>query len=84
MNNQSPKQKIFFPISRYSRLCTVYGFFAVLCQSVMILLCVICEDANVSREVLRHTYLPYLEYPLMSLTLIIGGALLLDWAILRA
>lgn len=68
------------PITRYARLCLHYGFFAVMCQSAMILLCVLCEDPSVETALLRYRYLPYLEYPLMSLTLLIGGALLIDWA----
>ena len=74
--NKSP---IPIPFSRYATLCLHHGFFAVLCQCAMILLCVLCEDGNVATELLRYRYLPYLEYPLMSLALLIGGSLLIDW-----
>lgn len=70
------------PISRYAKLCLHYGIFAVLSQCVMILLCVLCEDESVATELLRYRYLPYLEYPLMSLALLVGGSLLIDWATL--
>lgn len=69
------------PISKPAKLLLHYGFFAVLCQSVMILFCILCEDSSVSDEVLRYRYVPYLEYPLMSLSILIGGALLIDWVI---
>ena len=56
-----------------------FGTYAVLCQLTGILLLVCLSPDTVSTEVLRHTVTPYLEYPLMSLALILGGSLLLDW-----
>ncbi len=66
-------------ISKLSLSIMIYGFFAVLCQLFLILLQVLAEDPSVSHGVLTHRYLPYLEYPLMSVTLLLCGAYLLEY-----
>ncbi len=72
---KSPKRTIHF-----SSLCTLFGTYAVLCQIVFILLYVCTAPKSLSTDVLRHTVLPWLEYPLTSLALVFGGACLLDVA----
>ena len=63
--------------ARALTLFLTHGAYAVLCQLTLILLTVMHQAAALSAPVLRHTYLPWLEYPLASLTLLIGGSLLL-------
>lgn len=62
-----------------ARLLLHYGLFAILCQCALLLLNCLCCDPSISPEVLRHRVLPLLEYPLMSLTLLLSGSLLIDW-----
>ena len=57
----------------------VYGFFAILCQLVFIFLFLILQPPHISLSVLRHFYAPWLEYPLVSLALTIGGAVLFTY-----
>lgn len=64
-----------------ARLLLHYGSFAVLCQSALLLLWIRSTDPSVTAEVLRHRFLPLLEYPLMSIALLLGGALLIDWVL---
>ena len=66
-----------------SRLIFIYGFFTLLCQlSFLYLSASIFLDTN-SAEMFRYIYFPYLEYPILSFTLIIGGGLLVDYICLR-
>ena len=64
---------------RISRLLLSFGTYAVLCQITFIFLYVRTAPDSLSPDVLRHTVLPWLEYPLTALVLVLGGALLLDW-----
>ena len=66
-------------ISRPARLLLLYGVFAVLAQLCFILLYVEFQSDLLSPSLLRHYYLPWLEYPLCALSLTIGGALFLDY-----
>ncbi len=66
-------------INRLSYRLLFLGTYAVLCQLTLILLYVCVMPDDISHDVLRHTVLPWLEYPLMSLALILGGATLLNW-----
>lgn len=75
------KRKIPAPsVGVLSRLFPFLGTYAVLCQLTFILLYVCAAPADLSPDVLRHTVTPWLEYPMMSLVLVFGGTLLLDWA----
>ena len=65
--------------SRLTSLLLIYGFFAVLCQLCLMLLCLRMEDPSRSFALLRHVYLPWLESPLVSVLLIIGGATLFTY-----
>ena len=67
-------------VSRPSLLCLILGTYTVLCQLSMILLYASTTPDTVSTDVLRHIIIPWLEYPLMSLALVIGGAALLNYA----
>ena len=61
-----------------SKLILIYGFFAVLCQLTFLYL--FCVDAapTTSADVLRHVYIPLLEYPFLSILLLLGGTRLID------
>ena len=61
----------------------LFGIFAVLCQLVLIILHMNFFHPTASPSVLLHTYAHFLQYPLASLTLSIGGALLIDYSLLR-
>ena len=64
---------------RLSSLLLLFGTYAVLCQTVMILLFVCTAPSSLSLDVVRHTVIPWLEYPLMSLVLLFGGAVLIRY-----
>ena len=76
------KRNSFFPCSLSLRFFT-YGLFAVLCQVVFLALSIILALSSHSHEFVKYIYAPYLEYPLSSLALVFGGALLLDYLHLR-
>ncbi|MBE6546730.1 MAG: hypothetical protein E7668_04745 [Ruminococcaceae bacterium] len=67
-----------YSLGRNALLCLTYGLYAILCQLCLILLHALQADPTVSADVLRHVFLPYLEYPLMSLTVLLGGTVLLE------
>lgn len=52
------------------------GIFAILCQLFFLCLLVEIQREAVSADVLYHRYFPYLEYPLTSLILLLGGVIL--------
>ena len=60
-----------------------YGFFAVLCQLVFMVLNINILLSSSSLEFVSYMYAPFLEYPLLSFTLIIGGSLLFDYLALK-
>lgn len=57
----------------------IYSFFAIFCQLVSIFLFLSLKVAFMPYSVLRHFYAPWLEYPLLSLSLTIGGAVLFTY-----
>ena len=59
-----------------------YGIYAALCQLVLLSLWVLVSDPSVSPDVIAHRFIPLLEYPIMSVTLLLSGALLIDYAML--
>ena len=59
-----------------------YGSFAVLCQLVALSFLILTAEPSVTLPVLAHKFVPLLEYPLMSLSLLLSGALLIDYALL--
>ncbi|MBR2293154.1 MAG: hypothetical protein IKA44_02445 [Clostridia bacterium] len=73
------QQKSQYSVSIPSRLCLVFGLFAILCQLCFLYLWISIESPTVSADVLAHTFAPLLEYPLMSLTLLLGGTLLIEY-----
>lgn len=60
-----------------------YGLFSVFSQLVFIILNVNIMLGQTSSEVVTYINLPYLEYPLASLALVIGGALLFDYVTMK-
>lgn len=70
-------------LGRHTVLCLTYGMYAVLCQLALIYLHAVHITPHVSADVLRHIFLPYLEYPLMSITVLFVGALLFEIAVNR-
>ena len=70
--------------SKYSLYMMVFGVFSVLCQLLFIVLHIDISHPTASPSVLLHAYANYIEYPLASLSLSIGGALLIDYVILRS
>ncbi len=77
MKKRNERTKYFVSIP--SRLCLVFGLFAILCQLCFLYLWISIESPTVSADVLAHTFAPLLEYPLMSLTLLLGGTLLIEY-----
>ena len=76
------KKKIAIPCS-LSQIILIYGLFAILCQlSFLYLSASIFLSAN-SAEMLGYIYIPYLEYPILSLAIVIGGGLLIDYVYLH-
>ena len=65
-------------ISPPSKQLLIYGFFAVLCQLTFLYLFCLDTSVGTSADVLRHVYIPLLEYPFLSLLLLIGGTRLID------
>ena len=62
--------------SALSQKCLIYGFFAVICNLSAILFSVKCDDAPA--YILAHRFAPFLEYPIMSITILIAGAMIMD------
>ena len=62
-----------------SQKLIIYGSFAVLCQLIFITLSANITLLSHSAELVRYIHLPYLEYPLVSFALIIGGGALIDY-----
>lgn len=75
-------KRVSFPLNRFSQKLWLYGFYVLLCQMVFILLFFLDDARTLSYTTLLHTYLPIWESPLMSFTLLIGGALLYDYIVL--
>ena len=67
------KPALFSKTSRF----LITGVYAVLCQLCFILLS-FERTGQVSAAMLRENWLPYLEYPLMSLLLVFTGGLLIE------
>ena len=57
-------------------LSVVLGLFSVLCQLCFLLLMIEIESLTLTGDILFHRYFSYVEYPLTSLILLLGGALL--------
>ena len=68
---------------KISFLLILFGSFAVLCQLIFIVLHIDIFHPLASPSVLLHSYAHVIQYPLASLALAIGGALLIDYVLLR-
>lgn len=69
-----------FP-SAVSSKFMIYGFFAVICQLALILFTFTSIFTPSTAAYIKDTYFLYLEYPLASTALIIGGAYLMDYVL---
>lgn len=59
-----------------SDIFLIYGLFSVLCHTVWVLFCALSSEIY-SSALLIITYVPILEYSVISLALVFGGALLI-------
>ena len=76
------KNRTIIPCSLSVRFM-IYGFFTILCQLAFLVLCINITIIERGPHIARYIYLPCIEYPIVSLALIIGGALLFDYINLR-
>ena len=72
------KTNLIFPCV-LSQKFIIYGSFSVLCQLLFIMLSANIALMSHSHEFVRYIHMTYLEYPLASLALIIGGGALIDY-----
>lgn len=71
-----------FTFSKPSALVLIYGLYSVLCHSVFVLFGALSSGAS-SSQALAIKYAPMLEHSVMSLVLVIGGALLIEITITK-
>ena len=71
-----------FSKSSFPACFLTYGSFASLCHATAVLLTARLSNI-LSGEVLFHRYFPMLEYSLMSFILTLGGAILLEYALIK-
>jgi len=62
----------------------IYGLFAVLCQLIFMILHINILLSSYTPGYIMYTYVPNFESPLMSIAIIIGGAFLIDYTIIRS
>ena len=58
-----------------------YGLFAVLCQLSILFIWIESMSSSLSGDILYHRYASYLEYPLASILLLLGGSLFITYVI---
>ncbi len=68
-------------MNKYAFLLLIYGLFAVLCQVAFLFVWVESKSILLTADILSHRYASFLEYPLMSILLLFGGALLFQHAL---
>ena len=66
-----------FNLSLIAYKILLYGLYSVVCHGVLIMLCVVTSNVSNGRA-LAILFAPMLEYTVMSLTIILSGALLAD------
>lgn len=71
-----------FP-SRISAKILIYGFYAVLCQLLIMLLKLSVLLTEYEPSIIYNFILPEFEYPLINIALIISGAYLIDALMIR-
>ncbi len=59
----------------------IYGSYAILCQLSFLFLLVGTQSERLNSDILYHRYFPFLEYPLSSILILLGGVLLLKIAL---
>ena len=62
--------------SSLAKKCLVYGLFAVICNLVGILF--LTKISSSPAYILSHKFAPFLEYPLMTVVILVAGAMLFD------
>ena len=75
----SATYEVFMQISRSSRLLLRYGLFAVLSQLSLMLVYIDVASATFPPSLLSYRFAPWLEYPLTTIALLLGGAYLIEW-----
>ena len=61
-----------------SRQIFIYGLFAILSQLTFLYLSASIFLYDHSRVMLGYIYTPYLEYPILSIAILLGGCLIID------
>ena len=69
-------KKRTIPCSPLAKKCLTYGLFAVICNLTSILFLATVDGAP--PYILAHRFAPMLEYPIMTVVILIAGALLFD------
>lgn len=68
---------------RLSLIFMIYGSFAVFSQLIFMILHINILMSSHNFEMVKYICVPYLEYPLISIVLVLGGALLFDYIKLK-
>ena len=66
-------------ISRSSFLLLRHGLFSVLAQLSLIFVYIDSLSATLPPSLLSHRFAPWLEYPLTTIALLLGGAYFIEW-----
>jgi|GEM_PF-6769995 len=66
-------------ISRPSLLLLRYGLFAVLAQLSLMLVYIDTLAVTLPPDLLSYYFAPWLEYPLTTIAILLGGAYFIDW-----
>ena len=70
-------KKRSIPCSPLAKKCLIYGFFAVICNLTFIFFLAFNDSAP--PYILVHKFAHLLEYPIMTVAILVGGALILDY-----
>ena len=62
--------------SPLSQKSLIYGLFAVICNLVAILF--LTRSTDSPAYILSHKFAPFLEYPIMTVVILVAGAMLFD------
>ncbi len=70
-------KQLSIPYSPLAQKCLIYGFFAVICNLTFIFFLAFNDSAP--SYILVHKFAHMLEYPIMTVAILMGGALILDY-----
>ncbi len=70
-------KKKTIPYSPLAKKCLTYGLFAIICNLTSILFLAISDGAP--PYILAHRFAPMIEYPIMTVAILVVGALLFDY-----